>query len=373
MGTILAIFLKILQIIGIVLLSVLGLIFFTAVIILFVPVRYKAEGEYDDGNYKLDAAGSWLMHILSFSFCINNENKGLLTVKIFGKDINKKKNRKKSRKKKNKKKKVKKEKVSQKCESVSNKEASSSDINENDVTQEYIDDELQDIIILDDSCDYLSDIENVDTSESEIIVPDKTEETEDNQEALEKKIEENSESDNSDDAEPEEGLNSEDNLNSDEKSEQEELKKEDKESNKKKNKPKDKSKEKDSKESSSYGKINRYIEIIKSDEFKASFALCKKQLHKLLKAILPKKWNVKLDLAFSDPEKYGKVMEYYGMFFALLYKHVDFSCLPQEDWLKVSGYAKGRIFIITILLVGIKIYFNKNIRKLLKMLKVEDE
>lgn len=345
MGTVLAVFLKILQIIGIILLSIVCLVLFVAAIILFVPVRYKAEGEYNDGEYKVRASGSWLMHILSFSYLISNRDKGKLIIKIFGinPENKKKKKRKKKRKIRNKSNKVK----IKEAKVASLQEAPKVEENfEPDNAEEYIIDDSEDIIILEEELPKESlDNEELpsedpddeespkEASENEKVTDSVQETTKDNKEDSKENIQDTQEDDQ------------EDNLED---------------------------KEKDSKDSSKYGKIREYIEIIKSDEFKASFNLCKKQIKRLLKAILPKKWNVNLDLAFTDPEKYGKVMGYYGMLFALLYKHVDFSCLPDDNHIRVKAKAKGRIFIISILLVGLKVYFNKNIRKLLKMFKVEE-
>ena len=60
----LGIILNILKIIGIILLILLALIVLILCIILFVPIRYKAEGNYKD-NYLINAKVTWLLHLFS--------------------------------------------------------------------------------------------------------------------------------------------------------------------------------------------------------------------------------------------------------------------------------------------------------------------
>ncbi|WP_138307373.1 MULTISPECIES: DUF2953 domain-containing protein [unclassified Clostridium] len=59
------ILLLILRIIGIVLLAVLGLLLAILLAVLFIPVRYKAEGSYH-GQLLLSVQAAWFFHILAF-------------------------------------------------------------------------------------------------------------------------------------------------------------------------------------------------------------------------------------------------------------------------------------------------------------------
>ena len=352
MSVFLAILLKILQIIGIFLLSILALLLLIIILILFVPVRYKAEGEYKEGDYKAIASGSWLMHIVSFSYSLIKGEEGLLKIKLFGFLLNGEKKKKKSKKNRQKKAiKTKEEKIDKNSlipETSDGDDASS----EEEII--LLEEELEDN--LDDNLDEISSNSFAESCDSleEILIEDESETEEENEEESEiKSVEDSSE-------ELEEEFKE---VPNDESSESEFVGK---------NTKKHKKREKSSKDSKKYGKINEYLEILQSNEFKKAFELCKKQLAKLLKAVLPKHWYLNLDLAFSDPEKYGKVMGYYGMSFAWTYKHLDFVCIPDDDYINASGDISGRIYLITLLCVGIKVYFNKNIKKLLKMLKAEE-
>ena len=83
------IFLLILKIIGIVLLSVIGLILFLLALILFVPIRYKLLASRDDNESDFIASTniSYLLHIVSVWITYNKELD--FKVKIFGINIKK--------------------------------------------------------------------------------------------------------------------------------------------------------------------------------------------------------------------------------------------------------------------------------------------
>lgn len=56
--------LLILKIIGIILLAVLGLLLLIILTVLLVPIRYKATAEYGEEVFRVDARVNWIMHIL---------------------------------------------------------------------------------------------------------------------------------------------------------------------------------------------------------------------------------------------------------------------------------------------------------------------
>jgi hypothetical protein len=78
----------ILKIIGIVLLIILLLVLSIIMIILFVPIRYKLEGHYREGNLTGHGKITWLAKIITINL-IQKEKYTDLAIKIFGKRINK--------------------------------------------------------------------------------------------------------------------------------------------------------------------------------------------------------------------------------------------------------------------------------------------
>ncbi|MBB5264982.1 hypothetical protein HNP82_002121 [Catenibacillus scindens] len=81
------IILLILKIIGIILAVVLGLILLCVCVVLFVPVRYRVHGEYED-SFRGKAQVHWLFHILSIKAWFDSGGKDMgFVVRIFGKSL----------------------------------------------------------------------------------------------------------------------------------------------------------------------------------------------------------------------------------------------------------------------------------------------
>ena len=117
----------------------------------------------------------------------------------------------------------------------------------------------------------------------------------------------------------------------------------------------------------------RYIGIYNSDEFQSSFSLCKSKLIKILKSILPRriKGNVQFGKADS-PDTVGMVFSIYSLFYPKIGKQFILNPNFEKDILTGDVLIKGRIFVFVIIFAGIRIYFDKNVKKLLKMLKKEN-
>ena len=75
------IILLILKILGLLILVVLGLILLLLLLVLLVPVRYRAEGSYDE-KVKGKVRVSWLLHLISVT--LSYEKDFIMTVRLFG-------------------------------------------------------------------------------------------------------------------------------------------------------------------------------------------------------------------------------------------------------------------------------------------------
>ena len=104
LGVILDILLIVLKVIGIFVLSILGLFILLLLVVLFVPIRYKSNGQFEKTEegfeHEVYAKISWCLHIISIKFN-RVQNKNVISFKILGIDfLNRKKKpkRKKTRK-----------------------------------------------------------------------------------------------------------------------------------------------------------------------------------------------------------------------------------------------------------------------------------
>ena len=90
-----AIVLGILKIIGILLLVILGLLLFVIISVLFVPLRYRAEGSFYE-KLKGSASVSWFLHLISLK--ISYDEKAQVDVIRDGKRQKKRRTERKHRK-----------------------------------------------------------------------------------------------------------------------------------------------------------------------------------------------------------------------------------------------------------------------------------
>lgn len=118
-----------------------------------------------------------------------------------------------------------------------------------------------------------------------------------------------------------------------------------------------------------YDKLKRYVEIIRSDTFKSAFYKAKGSLGKIFKHILPRKWGLSGSVSLSDPATTAKIFEIICLLYPWTYKNIHISTDFSGEHIDLDGYAKGHITIFRILWLLACVYFNKNVKKLIKLFK----
>jgi hypothetical protein len=118
-----------------------------------------------------------------------------------------------------------------------------------------------------------------------------------------------------------------------------------------------------------YDKIKKYIELIKSDLFERAFDKAKDSLVRLLKHILPRKWNLDAIVGFEDPSVTGQILVYYSALIPFIASHVHVKGDFENVVTDVKLDAKGRITLIVLLTVLLSAYFNKDIKRVIKLLR----
>ncbi len=328
--TALAIFLLVLKIIGIILLSVLGLLFFVFLIVLFVPLRYYAKGGYSDQTGKglfLVAKGSWLLHIFRVKYEFGLKEP--LSFKILWIDLLKKKE--------------KKEKKRKKADDLPDFE--DEDEGEDDVHQAI--------------SQASDDLKPESAPEPEKTPgPEKTPEPE-GHDAPSSEAKEESDPDPNIviiEDEPAFGSKRPDTASDQKEAEPEEpIQKE-----KRKKTTQDKGK---------YDKIKRYVEILKSERFQRAFTLAKDSIFKILKSVLPRKWKIEATLGFEDPSTLGTILGINGMFYPVLHKHLLIHDVWDRQVIEAEGSLKGHITLGKLAFIALRVYFNKDVRKIIKLFK----
>lgn len=317
----LKILLLILKILGFTLLGIIGVILLALLIVLFVPVRYGGEGGYsDEPDTKTGffAKVTWLLHIISVSYRYGEEEP--LCIRIFGIRLGKKK----ERPERPSKKKKKKDKEKADPEKPEDKAEDTAFVKPEDKPED-----------------------NVSTGETSLSGPEIV------------IIEDEPVPVGSAPGIPSDPETTEGSFEDDDKTAEEEKPADEEPGDSKSTTHKD----------GKYDKIKKYADILRSEEFKDAFSLCGENLVKLLKQILPRKWEVSATLGFEDPATLGTVLGIHGILYSIVHRHVYITPAWDRSVIDVSGHFKGHITAAGILIIGLRVYFNKNIKKIIKMFK----
>lgn len=115
--------------------------------------------------------------------------------------------------------------------------------------------------------------------------------------------------------------------------------------------------------------IAYYHEVITGEEGQAAIRLIKTELGKLLLHIAPKKCRINVSFGFDDPATTGQIMAILGMIYPIW--SYDISIHPDFENAVIKGnvYIRGRIRLFTLIRIAWKVYFNKNLKKVLVLLQ----
>lgn len=117
--------------------------------------------------------------------------------------------------------------------------------------------------------------------------------------------------------------------------------------------------------------IEYYREVVEGETFKRSFALCKGELLSIAKSLRPRKLEVSLIIGMDDPASTGEILAVCGMLYPIIGGHVDVRGDFEKKRLEGQALIVGKLRMVTFLRTVVRIYFNKDIRKLYKLLKKE--
>lgn len=323
-------FLTILKISGIAVLSILGIIVLTLLLLLFVPIRYRAKGVAAENTLQMEGKISWLLHFVAASFEIAKTQKMHIKLKVLGITIFD--NLKPKNGVRKKKEKIKKEPLQEKHEIVSAE----------------IDNETEKDVEIDN----IENDENV--TENNIVIDDlKTVEDKNDDEILEKVTDK-------------------------------------KQSKHIKNSVFTKIRIffekivhfiknikytftkmcdtiKDIRDN-----INSYLVFLRKESTKNAIMKCKEQLFIIMKMLMPRKFSLNLHIGFEDPMITGEIMAFLGMLYPLHQGNVN--VLPEFEHsgkpiLEGDLSFKGRITLFIILKAGLIFLFDKDIKQTIKVLR----
>ncbi|MCI6165270.1 MAG: hypothetical protein MR675_08845 [Lachnospira sp.] len=317
-----AVLLTVLKVIGIILAVILGTLLLVILAVLFVPVRYNFKAAYNE-KFTMNARVSWLLNIFRVLICYDEEMKTTIKILFFniGGD-------------KNKEKKNKKEKKETKSDNIFTNDNAKENATENTEVAEK-----EELVLKASEADGTSEINAADEADIAHEIKDLDE----------------------------------------------------------KEKPdKKKSKIKNVIDKITYiydsikGRIKKFIRLLKDTYNKVNGAkekltnkieeiksmvndtenrelvsLIISQLKRLFKEIKPKKYDINVHFGFEEPDVTGKVLMYIAVFYGLTGLNINIKPEFEEKIFEGDCYLKGRIRVITLLSIALKVYKNKRFKQII--------
>ncbi len=117
--------------------------------------------------------------------------------------------------------------------------------------------------------------------------------------------------------------------------------------------------------------IHYYHNILTSELFERTFARCKKKVIRLLKSILPRKWDIRLEMGFDDPYTTGEVLAIAGILYPVIGEYVHIYGNFDESVIRGGGYVKGRIYLIMVVMLGLYYLTYRDLKKTIRLFKKE--
>lgn len=127
-----------------------------------------------------------------------------------------------------------------------------------------------------------------------------------------------------------------------------------------------------------YDKINHiihniryYIKILQTESFKRAFVLCREQLLRLMKIVLPRKVSGTFTIGMEDPAATGQILSIYGILYPLIGDSITVIPDFEKPVMEGSFRFKGKITAFTMIRIAAKIYFDKDLKRVICLFKKE--
>ena len=115
--------------------------------------------------------------------------------------------------------------------------------------------------------------------------------------------------------------------------------------------------------------LNYYLDLLQKQSTTRAIDTCKTQLMRIAKSLSPQKFQVNLHLGFEDPAVLGEILAVWGMLYPFHQGRVDIVPEFGQTILEGDILLKGKISLFVYLKVALILFFDKNIKQLIKQIK----
>ena len=115
--------------------------------------------------------------------------------------------------------------------------------------------------------------------------------------------------------------------------------------------------------------IDYYINALKDERNKKVISLCLSQASSIINNIKPKIFNVNLTIGIDEPYTMGQILSIYGILFPIIHDKITINPVYDKEVIEGDLYIKGRISVFVLIRAAIKIYFNRDYKRMIKIFK----
>lgn len=116
-------------------------------------------------------------------------------------------------------------------------------------------------------------------------------------------------------------------------------------------------------------KLTRLLTMLRDETNQRMFRLVKRQVFGIVRHILPTSMKGRIRFGFADPFQTGQVLAYISPFYALYAKHLELIPVFEEAVFEGNGKLRGRIRIGTVLAKGLRLLLDKDIREQIRKIQ----
>lgn len=115
--------------------------------------------------------------------------------------------------------------------------------------------------------------------------------------------------------------------------------------------------------------IKYYLKVLQLDSTKQAFTACQKQFSRIVRNLCPKKYWVNLHLGFDDPSVMGDVLAVWGMLYPWHQGNIDIQPDFEKPVIEGDFLIKGRVSVYVLVWSALILLCDRNIKLLIKHLK----
>ena len=93
------------------------------------------------------------------------------------------------------------------------------------------------------------------------------------------------------------------------------------------------------------------------------------QASSIINNIKPKIFNGNLTIGIDEPYTMGQILSIYGILFPIIHDKITINPVYDKEVIEGDLYIKGRISVFVLIRAAIKIYFNRDYKRMIKIFK----